>query len=385
MKKTLLLLAMALVAVTGLAQNERFVKPDVVAQYLGGEKELEQFIVRNFNYPDSLTKKGIEKTVTVRFVIDTDGSISRATAVNPPYAALGEEAVRVVRQMPRWIPAKLNGKAIRSQYQLDMRAMSKNSPQKLFRYARNRKVGKTYRNCYRLHFPKGTWIEYTGGKSHREEQYLYWSFDDTKGQTTMKLNGMVVDKDNLPDNPATDAKKIEITKIGDRHVVNVLTGNVQVPDSVKDNVPREQTIALTGNNRIYVTNKKAVPGDWIHLSITDWEKNAWGYSVRDEFKHSKTKPDLKVYIYASTEATQKEVDRAVGIMHELGIKNYEIVKNIPIRHWTDSQYRQWATKQKQAHPAYDAYLLFDILAGENIEVGDLNAKWHIVKSVYGVK
>lgn len=99
----------------------------------------------------------------------------------------------------------------------------------------------------------------------------------------------------------------------------------------------------------------------------------------------KTKPDLKVYIYASTEATQKEVDRAVGIMHELGIKNYEIVKNIPIRHWTDGQYRQWATKQKQAHPAYDAYLLFDILAGENIEVDDLNAKWHIVKSVYGVK
>lgn len=376
---------MGIMAIASLAQGEKFVKPDVAAQYPGGEKKLEQFIVQNFNYPDSLTRKRIEKAVTVRFVIDTDGSISQAQAVNPPDMALGEEAVRVVCMMPKWIPAKLNGKSVRSQYQLDMRAVRATNTERLFYYYKNRKMGRTYRDCYVLTFPKGTWIEFANGKSHREEQFLSWTFDDTKGQTTMKLDGRIVDKNNLPDNPSTDARKIEIAQNGDTQTVNVVTEDIVVPDSVKDNVPRVQTIALAGHNKIHFTNTKAVPGDWIHLSVTDWEKNAWGYSVRDEFKHSRTKPDLKVYIYASTEATHGEIDRAVGILKELGISNYMTVKDIPIHHWTDEQYRQWAIKQKQIHPKYDWQYLFDALAPEGVDVTELHEKWHIVKSVYGVK
>ncbi|MDO4171954.1 MAG: energy transducer TonB [Prevotellaceae bacterium] len=385
MKRTILLLVMGIMAITCLAQGEKFMKPDVAAQYPGGEKKLEQFIVRNFNYPDSLTRKRIEKAVTVRFVIDTDGGISQAQAVNPPDWALGEEAVRVVSMMPKWIPAKRNGKAVRSQYVLNMQAVRETNTKKLFDYYKNRKYGKTYRNCYVLSFPKGTWIEYANGRSHREEQYMSWRFDDTKGQTTMKLDGRIVDKDNLPDNPSTDARKIEIAQNGDRQTVNVVTRDIVVPDSVKDNVPREQTIALAGHNKIHIINRKAVPGDWIHLAVTDWEKNAWGYSVRDEFKHSRTKQDLKVYIYASTEATRGEIDRAVSILKELGISNYMIVKDIPIHHWTDEQYRQWAMKQKQINPKYDWQYLFDALAPEGVDGTELHEKWHIVKSVYGVK
>ena len=73
------------------------------------------------------------------------------------------------------------------------------------------------------------------------------------------------------------------------------------------------------------------------------------------------------------------------MMDEMGIKDYELVKNIPIRHKTDQEWREWAIMQKQAHPQYDWKQLFNILADEGVDGTDLHDKWHIVKEVYGVK
>lgn len=268
-----------------------------------------------------------------------------------------------------------------SYYRPAMVLKSDTPAKKLIEYVIDKKKGKTQREIYRVCFPKGTWID-NGNDSHLEEIYTFWAFEK---ETLIQVDGVAYDKDNLPDLPPTAAKKIEIRETGGRQTVNIITKNVVVPSWVKDNIPRQQTILLSGNNSIGIVNRKAVPGDWVHCSVSDWEPTAWNYSVRNEFEHSKTKPDLTVYIYASTEATKGEINRAIGILKELGISNYKVTENIPITHWTDSQYRDWAMRQKQLHPEYDWQYLFDAIATEGIDGGDFKAKWHIVKEVYGVK
>lgn len=264
---------------------------------------------------------------------------------------------------------------------LEVPVKSDAQAKKLIEYVVNRKSGKMHREYYRISFPKGTWID-NGNGGYLEEMLTWWAFD---GETLIQVDGLTYGKDNLPDLPSSAAKKIEIHENNGRRTVNIVTKNVIVPSWVKDNVPREQTILLHGHNSIGIINQKAVPGDWVHYSVSDWENTAWNYSIRNEFEHSKNKPDLTVYIYASTEATRGEINRAVNILKELGISNYKVTENIPIRHWDDSQYRDWAVRQKQLHPEYDWKYLFDAIATEGVDGGDFKAKWHIVKNVYGVK
>ena len=105
--------------------------------------------------------------------------------------------------------------------------------------------------------------------------------------------------------------------------------------------------------------------------------------MADELSRSKNVPNHKVYIYASTETEQSDIDRALSILADLGIKNYEVVIDVPIVHWTDALFREWAQAQKAKHPEYDYNYLFDELATTH-NGDDLHEKWHIIKEVYGV-
>ena len=169
-------------------------------------------------------------------------------------------------------------------------------------------------------------------------------------------------------------------------MVNLITQfSGGIPSGVTGNAPREQTLFLFPNGKLGIIDKKAKAGDWIHYSITDWEETPWGWSVRKEMERGCHRLGYKAYIYASTETSQKYIDRAETMMKELGIKNYTITRDIPIYHKTDNEWREWATKQKREHPQYDWKHLFNILADEGVDGTDLHDKWHIVKEVYGVK
>ena len=70
-------------------------------------------------------------------------------------------------------------------------------------------------------------------------------------------------------------------------------------------------------------------------------------------------------------------------MRELGIKNYEVVRNLPKRHFTDSELRQWAQAEKAKGTPFDQ--LFDAMAPNHMDCADVHRQWHIVKAVYGRK
>lgn len=253
----------------------------------------------------------------------------------------------------------------------------------LVEYKTHDKVGKGYRDYYRVNFGEGVWIE-NNGASHIEEQCFTYGFNNSRNgkknnMVTMMLNGVPFDQNSLPKLSCNDLKKMEIKKA----TVNLITTPVTIPAGIEGNVPRVQTLLLPGKGKLYIKNGKATPGDWMHCSITDWEPTSYNYSVRNEFERSKTKPGFKCWIYASKETTEKDVSRAEALMRELGIKNYEVVRNLPKRHFTDSELRQWAQAEKAKGTSFDQ--LFDAMAPNHMDCADVHRQWHIVKAVYGRK
>lgn len=272
-------------------------------------------------------------------------------------------------------------------------------PRPLVEYKANRKIGKRIYNSYVVNLGEGVWIE-QDGKSFIEEQNFRWSFSDSRGHPVMQLNGVAFDQNNLPRLTSSDLKKIEIKKAekttvegyahgsdlkieGGRMVVNLVTTPVTIPAGVEGNVPRVQTLLLPGNGQLYIKNGKATPGDWMHCSVTSWEKTSYGYSVRNELERSRVKPGYRCYIYASVETPQKDISRAEALMRELGISNYEVVRSLPKKHFTDSELRQWARAEKAKGTAYGN--LYDAMAPNHMDCADVHRQWHIVKAVYGKK
>ena len=84
------------------------------AQFPGGPDSLKSFLQKNLHYPQEVQDEGIEGVVVVQFIVEKDGSISDAKAIRSADPLLDAEAVRVVRSMPKWIPAEMDGKAVRS-------------------------------------------------------------------------------------------------------------------------------------------------------------------------------------------------------------------------------------------------------------------------------
>ena len=92
------------------AQNggyEVFVKPEQSPQFPGGDKACWDYIKKNMCYPEEAKKKGIEGRVLVQFVIEKDGSHNSYKVIRSPDSLLNEEAIRIVKGMPKWIPARL--------------------------------------------------------------------------------------------------------------------------------------------------------------------------------------------------------------------------------------------------------------------------------------
>lgn len=236
---------------------------------------------------------------------------------------------------------------------------------------------------YIVHYCEGVWIQHEGEKGHIEEEYFQMAF--RVAQTVMQIDGKPFTQKNLPRMRNSHLKKIELKRQDGKVMVNLITQlSGGIPSGVTGNAPRIQTLFLFPNGMLGIIDKKAKAGDWQHYSITDWDENQWGWSVRKEMERGCHRLGYKAYIYASAETPQQYIDRATRMMDEMGIQNYELVKDLPIAHWTDQQYRQWAQLQKQKHPQYDWRWLFDQLP-ESLDGTDLHDKWHIVKEVYGVK
>lgn len=91
---------------------------EVMPSYPGDMEAFYKFLAQQMHYPKEALENGIEGRVVVRFVVEEDGRLTHFEAVSSPSPLLSNEAIRVLRQMPRWNPAKRMGRNVRCQYNI---------------------------------------------------------------------------------------------------------------------------------------------------------------------------------------------------------------------------------------------------------------------------
>ncbi len=89
------------------------------------EKKLLEYIYANIKYPSIARENGIQGTVVLQFVVDTDGTVSDAKVLRDIGAKCGEEGLRIVEAMnemdERWTPGKQRGKAVPVMFTMPIR------------------------------------------------------------------------------------------------------------------------------------------------------------------------------------------------------------------------------------------------------------------------
>ncbi|MFC5410476.1 TonB family protein [Larkinella bovis] len=90
-------------------------------EFPGGIANLGKYLSENIRYPEAAKRAQVSGRVFVSFVVNTDGSIQDIQILKGIGFGADEEAVRVIKAMPRWKPAMQDGKVVRVKYNLPIR------------------------------------------------------------------------------------------------------------------------------------------------------------------------------------------------------------------------------------------------------------------------
>ena len=85
---------------------------DEQPQFPGGAQAMYDWIADNIQYPADALAEGIQGKVIVELVIDQDGKIVNPRVLRGRHPDLDKEALRVVKSMPAWTPARVKGKPV---------------------------------------------------------------------------------------------------------------------------------------------------------------------------------------------------------------------------------------------------------------------------------
>ena len=94
---------------------------DQMPEFPGGMEALNTYLRNNIRYPQEAQKAGIQGRVIIQFIVSKDGSITDAEVVESVDPQLDAEALRLIKNMPRWKPGMRKGQAIRVKQTLPIR------------------------------------------------------------------------------------------------------------------------------------------------------------------------------------------------------------------------------------------------------------------------
>ncbi|MBI5917389.1 MAG: energy transducer TonB [Bacteroidetes bacterium] len=95
--------------------------PDKLPEFPGGEMEMFRHLYTRILYPMKAVENGVQGTVYLKFVVETDGQLSHLQIVEEPGADTGKEALRVVKTFPRFNPATVKGEPVRCYFKLPVK------------------------------------------------------------------------------------------------------------------------------------------------------------------------------------------------------------------------------------------------------------------------
>jgi protein TonB len=89
-------------------------------EFPGGEDALGHYIQRNLRYPSYAAENQIEGSVQVEIIINEDGTTQISKVIKGIKGGCDEEALRLLTKMPRWMPGKQNGNAVKTYYTISI-------------------------------------------------------------------------------------------------------------------------------------------------------------------------------------------------------------------------------------------------------------------------
>ena len=98
------------------ADGDVFNVVEHMPEFPGGMGEMMKYLSMNVRYPEAAHKAGAQGRVMVSFIVETDGTISNAHVQKGVSEELDQEALRVIKNMPKWKPGMQSGKAVRVKY-----------------------------------------------------------------------------------------------------------------------------------------------------------------------------------------------------------------------------------------------------------------------------
>ena len=97
-------------------EDEILVTAEKMPEFPGGQASLLKYLATRIKYPAIAQENGIQGRVSCSFVVDTDGSLKNIEVIRGIDPSLDREAVRVIREMPKWNPGVQNNMAVAVKY-----------------------------------------------------------------------------------------------------------------------------------------------------------------------------------------------------------------------------------------------------------------------------
>ncbi len=101
-------------------KNKVFDFVEQMPSFPGGPAQLLKWLAEHVQYPAVAQENGVQGRVIIAFVVERDGSITDVNVVRSVDPLLDKEAVRVVSNMPKWIPGKHDGAPVRVKYNMSL-------------------------------------------------------------------------------------------------------------------------------------------------------------------------------------------------------------------------------------------------------------------------
>ncbi|MGM0648518.1 MAG: energy transducer TonB [Bacteroidota bacterium] len=109
---------------TGYAQikdDSVYKQVDTMPRYPGSDDARMKYLRENIHYPEMARESGVQGTVYITFVVEKDGTVTNAEVLRGIGGGCDEEALRIVQNMPPWIPGYLDGEPVRVQFNMPFR------------------------------------------------------------------------------------------------------------------------------------------------------------------------------------------------------------------------------------------------------------------------
>lgn len=102
-----------------IEEEAPFVKVEQMPSFMGGDlMTFRNWVMKNIKYPQIAQENNITGRVLLSFVIEKNGSLTNIKVLQTPDSSLSDEAIRILKTSPKWVPGKQRNQTVRVMYNL---------------------------------------------------------------------------------------------------------------------------------------------------------------------------------------------------------------------------------------------------------------------------